>query len=187
MGERPTVAADSLQLQIQSGSAHDIALKAGAGKAVGTAGMDVVLNPRTSGNVVVGGTHPTIQAVDNRDLILLAGGEDRNIRLEPNGLGAVVIGGSLPPVMATNNTLTLRSPPNTTVDMSPNIVVSPAGAGAVIMEAKAGNGTDGSELTIIISYAVANNADIRLIPHGTGQVVIGGDNPIIRSTATRCG
>ena len=185
MGERPTVAADSLQLQIQSGSAHDIALKAGAGKAVGTAGMDVVLN--TSGNVVVGGTHPTIQAVDNRDLILLAGGEDRNIRLEPNGLGAVVIGGSLPPVMATNNTLTLRSPPNTTVDMSPNIVVSPAGAGAVIMEAKAGNGTDGSELTIIISYAVANNADIRLIPHGTGQVVIGGDNPIIRSTATRCG
>ena len=54
MGERPTVAADSLQLQIQSGSAHDIALKAGAGKAVGTAGMDVVLN--TSGNVVVGGT-----------------------------------------------------------------------------------------------------------------------------------
>ena len=121
MGERPTVAADSLQLQIQSGSAHDIALKAGAGKAVGTAGMDVVLN--TSGNVVVGGTHPTIQAVDNRDLILLAGGEDRNIRLEPNGLGAVVIGGSSPTVMATNNTLTLRSPPNTTVDMSPQIVV----------------------------------------------------------------
>ena len=68
--------------------------------------------------------------MDNRDLILLAGGEDRNIRLEPNGLEAVVVGVSSPMVMATNNTLTLRSPPNTTVDMSPNIVVSPAGAGA---------------------------------------------------------
>ena len=44
--------------------------------------------------------------------------------------------------------------------------------GSPTIQAKAGNGTDGSELTIRI---VVNNADIRLIPHGTGQV------PIIRS------